>query len=341
MAEIVIKDGASDWAVKAIQQFAQRRQAKAECDMRVFKLESELYAAQNIAFFETLEANVGGGKWGLDLGAILGQNKEACAEREALLNAEYADIRANQVAMVKEEALWIDEMRDKTVDVREAWYEEHEGNPFLRFRQEWAHWVQERQNDGSFDSNWDVSNQYHMRFWPRVYVYTGGSCAGRTVDFSHYVVFRHPGLVPGRGNFRVQKVHIDLSGSGYSEVRHGDHCGIQGPANWGNTQFWLYVSLMEFPSWHQHQAVSELIHDRSSNGTTNINLLGEMEYSDCDFVVENPDNGGGECLAYVELNYRAFNVEKYGRSELTFTEEDTSGVGLRLDYGVTFEGEYE
>jgi hypothetical protein len=333
-----------------------RERTKAEINYEIRKLENQIRAEEqkiHLGYIEQLAKEAG-----VNLEAIQEDARRRNLVKQRVLEKGYEEIRAKAKKLVQEEAKHLRSVREAYIACHKEAIKARQGNPELKFllSVEGGDWTNVDLDppggmvgsgcrdpvfaERDYSDDMEVGGQppdYRLHyFYPRAYAQAGDDDHDVWVHVRQTVTLRRPTLESGYGNFRVDRVRVNLSGVGYSEGREGRASGFTYPITGvrlqvivmqnGPTGFmearpiedeWLYSG------WRDHAEPARI-------------ELGSRMFT-CDFDILNPDNGGSEPWIYVTLTASAWAEYEDARAEIDFSRPDYGGLELGC---VSLYGEY-
>jgi hypothetical protein len=324
-----------------------RERTRAEIAREICKLEDQIRAERQKTHLDYVEQLAK--EAGVDLEAIREDARRRNKVQQRVLEKGYEEIRAKAKKLVQEEAEHLRAVREAYVACHKEAIDARQGNPELKFILSVeggdtanvdldppggmvGYWCREpvfaeREYSDDMEVGGEPPDYRLHHFYPRAYARAGDDDQDVWVHVRQTVTLRRHALESGEGNFRVDRVRVNLSGVGYSEGREGRAHGFTYPI----TGVRLQVKVMQtgptgfleatpiedewlYSGWRDHAEPARI-------------ELGSRMFS-CDFDILNPDNGGSEPWVYVTLITSSWAEYEDARAEIDFSRPGYGGLEL-------------
>jgi hypothetical protein len=342
-----------------IQEIQSRERSKMEIWREMLLVESQIHQQRRFSHSFLLQKIAE--KAGLqmeDIQSIWDEIRRRQNVQRRFVTRSHEKIRAKSMDLVKKEAERRKAIRKQYLKLHADKYKARQGNPELKFLHPVGHWSEALEipdrglvgwgihepDMGEWDYDFDMDVDYDTTrghfLYPRAYVRTGDIETPMTLTIHQMIVVSHAPLESGRGDFRVDRVRVDLSGTGHSRARMGDTCPFERGHNlWDNTELSLGIQAHQFDNETGMFLEDDILQNRFPIGSGTHDSVVEIELGTSpishDVLL---DNNGSEIWLYVQLTTRVTSADEDGYSEVNFSRDDTDGLMLGC---ITLIGEYE
>lgn len=351
-----------------LEQIRHRNHVKGVIAREVASLEDRIRQrrhATHMGFLERIATRVG-----IDLRNLVEEGRRRNRVERRILYRGYEGIRAKAKGLVREESLRLRRIRERYLELSSTPAKTDPVDPELKFVSpvDGGYWSEvemdppggmlgggrcrdpifaERTSSDEMILADPPRNDYFHHFYPRVYAATGEDDSEVFITLRQNLTLRRNALDSGVGDFRVNRLSVNLSGVGYSERRFGegssffflDSCG-----SYGAQYVRLKVKIIQALAAAAHQG--DFL--EATLLSTDLYLLGMAalgpivielgtETFPCDFRILNPDNGGLEPWILFTLECHASSCNEDAWAEIDFTRPENEGLALGC---VSLYGEY-
>lgn len=295
-------------------------------------------------------------KTGIDLTEFMEEGKRRNKIEKRILEKGFDRIRIKTKRLVQEEFKRRQNIRKSYLEIYNKPTNKEPADPELKFcvPVEGAHWTEcdegapggmvggsgchepsfsERAYSDEMVVGFLPPEYQSHHFYPRAYAATGDDDDHVHMIVRQNLTLRHDILEPGRGDFDVNRIRVNIFGAGYSERRDGESCPILlhacglYDAQYVRLKVKIFQTILS--GFLEATLIQRDLYTISSASVSEpIVIESGTETFPCDFRIFNPDSGGSEPWVLIILEIKASACNEGGRGEIDFSRPEFEGLEL-------------